>query len=408
MVVILYQRGCQKLAQKAAADLVKAFTDHVKVAVMAASSPSSWPTDISWDDLLIVMFDGKKFPDAGNLFIRKYLEQRPDTAVLLPVALDPSFKKPPEAAVAIKALKYDRAAKGPKGRLAKRVGGMLGLRVQGRDTNIFVSYRQTDGAAIARQLHAYLISVGHRAFLDEAIEFDDEPSIRPGSPVQKQIDDALAKANLVLLIDTPSAPASPWIKHEVDTADALLLPILPLCFRDKGDRKVGPRFPSLVALQRGVLIQRPDPAADPPLSIKQLEKIVYEAESYLCEIFQRKCKVPFIVKKEFVSHGFAWKVLDQRLLMFESSRSLIPRVRTKVLSHCSVFDPVYSPALNRFAEFLKGTARCNHSLFIYDGELLPEPILNDIAEAQSEPVIILHHQELAALIDSNFTTLVAA
>ena len=79
-----------------------------------------------------------------------------------------------------------------------------------------------------------------------------------------------------------------------------------------------------------------------------------------------------------------------------------------MLSHCSVFDPVYGPALKRFAEFLKGTARCNHSLFIYDGELLPEPILNDIAEAQPEPVIILHHQELAALIDSNFTTVVAA
>jgi TIR domain-containing protein len=408
MVAILYQRGCRKVAQKVAADLAKAFAHHVTVVVMAANSPSPWPAEVSWDDLLIVMFDGKKFPDAGNHFIRKYLEQRPNSAILLPVALDPSSKKPPEAAATIKALKYDRAAKGPKGRLAKRVGGMLGLRVQGRDTNIFISYRQCDGAAIAKQLHEHLVSVGHRAFLDEAIEFDGEPSILPGSPVQRQIDDNLNKANLVLLIDTPTSPASPWIKHEVDTADALLLPILPLCFRDKSDRKIGPRFPSLVALQRSVLIQRPDPAADPPLSIKQLENIVYEAETYLCEIFQRKCKVPFLVKKEFVSHGFAWKVLDQRLLMFESSRSLTPRVLTKVLSHCSLFDPVYSPALKRFAEFLKSTARCNHSLFIYDGELLPDPILNDIAEAQSEPVIILHHQELAALVDSNFTSVVAA
>jgi len=279
MVAILYPRGCQKVAKKVAADLAKAFADHVTVVVMAANSPSSWPAEVSWDDLLIVMFDGKKFPDAGNLFIRKYLEQRPDAAILLPVALDPSCKKPPGAAVAIKALKYDRAAKGPKGRLAKRVGGMLGLRVHGRDTNIFISYRQSDGAAIAKQLHDHLVSVGHRAFLDEAIEFDGEPSILPGSPVQKQIDDNLKKANLVLLIDTPSSPASPWIKHEVDTADALLLPILPLCFRDKSDRKIGPRFPSLVALQRYVSIQRPDPAADPPLSIKQLEDIVYEAET---------------------------------------------------------------------------------------------------------------------------------
>src|SRR6202035_4690174 len=103
---------------------------------------------------------------------------------------------------------------------------------------------------------------------------------RPGTPVQQEIDEALDKANLVLLIDTPSAPASPWIKHEVDTADALLLPILPLCFRDKGDRKVGPRFPSLAALQRWVPFQTPDPTTDPPLSISQLDDIVREAETY--------------------------------------------------------------------------------------------------------------------------------
>jgi len=408
MVVILYQRGCQKIAKKVAADLAEAFSDHVKVTLIAANSSAVWPTEISWDDLLIIMFDGNKFPESGSLFIADYVEQRPHSAILLPVALDKKSKKPPGAAAVIKALEYDRTAKGARGRLANRVGGMLGLRVQGRDMNVFISYRATDGAAIAKQLHGYLVSVGHRAYLDEAKEFDGEPNILPGSPVQKQIDEALEKANLVLLVDTPSAPSSPWITHEVDTADALLLPILPVCFRDEGDSKVGPRFPSLVALQRWVSLRRPDPGAGVPLANKELERIVTEAETYLCEIFRRKCRVPFLVEKEFISRGFAWKVLDKRLLMFESSKSLTWRVRTKVLSHCSVFDPVYTPALRKFAEFLKTTVRSNHSLFIYDGELLPEPILKGIAEAQSDAVIILHHQELATLIDSNFTTMAAA
>jgi hypothetical protein len=194
----------------------------------------------------------------------------------------------------------------------------------------------------------------------------------------------------------------------VETADALLLPILPLCFRNKSDPKLGPRFPSLLALQRWVLLHTPDPVNDPPLSVNQLNEIVSEAETYLREIFQRKCRVPFLVEREFRSHGFAWKVLDERLLMFESSKSVNWRVRTKVHSHCSVFDQIYSPALKKFADYLKNVGRSNHSLFIYDGELLPEPILKEIAEAQSEPVIILHHQELATLIDSNFMTLVAA
>ena len=391
-----------------AADISNAFTDHVPVMLTDAQLPSVWPTAVSWDDLLVVVFNSKAFPKAGTKYISQYLRQRSNTGILLPVAIDPTSKKPPGGAEAVKALEYNAAAKGRKGRLANRVGGMLGLRVLGRDSRIFISYRATDGTAIAKQLYAYLESIGHRAFLDEAREIDGETSILPGSTVQVEIDKALDKANLVLLIDTPSAPASPWIKHEIDTADALLLPILPLCFRDNGDKRVGPRFPSLVALQRWVSLQRPDPLDKRPLSVGQLDDILNEAENYLCEIFRRKCRVPFIVKKEFVSRGFAWKVLNKRLLMFESSKSLTARVQTKVLSHCSVFDPTYGPALKKFALFLNNTGRSNYSLFIYDGELLSEPILKEIAEAQSEPVIILHHQELATLIDSNFTTLAAA
>jgi hypothetical protein len=79
-----------------------------------------------------------------------------------------------------------------------------------------------------------------------------------------------------------------------------------------------------------------------------------------------------------------------------------------VLSHCSVFDPIYTPSMKRFGSFLKGTARPNYSLFIYDGELMPVPQLKEIVETQDEPIIILHHQELATLIDSNFTILGAA
>jgi hypothetical protein len=282
---------------------------------------------------------------------------------------------------------------------------MLGLRLHGRDSRIFVSYRATDGAAIAKQLCEHLTALGHRPFLDEAKELDGYTTILPGSPVQKQIDGALADANLVLLIDTPDAPASPWIKHEVDTADALLLPILPVCLRDASDPRHGPRFRSLVALQRWIAVEVHSVKSAPELTPAQLDKIVQEAEEYLCEIFQRKCRVPFLVEKEFVSKGFAWKVLDKRLLMFQCSRSITMRLHTKVLSHCSLFDQIYAPAIKRFREFLSVTGHANYSLFIYDGELLPAPQIQEFIEDQPEEVIILHHQELAALIDSNFTRL---
>ncbi len=117
--------------------------------------------------------------------------------------------------------------------------------------------------------------------------------------------------------------------------------------------------------------------------------------------------MPFIVEKEFVSRGFAWKVLDQRLLMYESAKTHSGRLHTKVYSHCSMFDQIYMPALNRFSAFLDQTGRGNYSLFIYDGELLPDLQLEEIAAGEGD-VIVLHHQELAALIDSNFTMLRAA
>ena len=285
---------------------------------------------------------------------------------------------------------------------------MLGLRVQQRDNQIFISYRASDGTDIAKQLEVRLASLGYPVWRDEACEIDGETKILPGSDVQQQIDQGLERASIVLLLDTPAAPHSVWIKHEVDTANGLLLPILPLCFRTKNDPKKGPRFNSLLQLQRWVPLSFSTPPLVPPLKEEELNLVISEMEMYLCEIFQRKCRVPFVVEKEFVSRDFSWRILDQRLLMCESLKKYSVRLTTKVLSHCSIFDQVHGPALQKFREFLKNTGRPNHSLYIYDGELIPEPQLKDIIEASpgdDDSVVILHHQELAALIDSNFTTL---
>ena len=407
MLVILHQRTCQSIAETAANDLRRAFSEHVEVTQVEAESAASWPAPaVAWDDLLIIIFDSSPFPDSGNQLIAEYLTQRGDDVMLLPVAVDPAWQKPPKPAEGIKALLYDSTATGDGGRLANRAGGMLGLRVQGRHTKIFISYRAVDGSTIAEQLNAHLRSLGHRTFLDQAKEFDGEPTILPGSPVQKEIDEALGTANLVLLIDTPRALESSWIKHEIDTADGLLLPVLPICFRDITDPKKGTRFRSLLALQRWLLFQTPV-AGSFPLTANQMDQIVDAAETYLCEIFRRRCRVPFLVRREFESHGYGWTVLNQQLLMFASAKTG-GRVTTKILSHCSIFDQIYEPAIQRFQAYLNEAGHANHSLFIYDGELLPDREVQEFAKAYPDFVVILHHQELAALIDSHFTILGAA
>jgi hypothetical protein len=406
MIVLLHSDSGQAIAETCASNLREAFKGQIEVSLTAAASPSAWPRDVDWDDLLIVVFDETQFPEAGNNYIADYLAKRKAKALILPVALKHGHTRPPKTAAAIKALEFDAKAAGVDGRIVRRTGAMLGLRVQQRDNQIFISYRGSDGTEIAKQLEERLVSLGYPVWRDEARELDGETKILPGGDVQRQIDEALDRASLVLLLDTPAAPHSVWIKHEVDTANGSLLPILPLCFRTKTDPKKAPRFGSLLSLQRWVSLPFLQPLPAPPLSEDDLLLIVSEMETYICDIFRRKCRVPFIVEKEFVSRDFVWRMLDKRLLMAESIKRRSARLSTKVLSHCSIFDQVHGPALERFSTFLKSTGRPNHSLYIYDGELIPEPQLQEVIDARptDDGVVILHHQELAALIDSNFTT----
>jgi hypothetical protein len=404
MVVILYEGGCEQHAQEAANDVRVAFGGHVQTRLQPAEGSNVWADPPEHDDLLMVMFRSATFPGAGQEFISAYLTERPQYGLILPVAISEDFRVPPPPANDYKALQFDADSPGPDGRLARRVGGMLGLRLQGRDAKIFLSHRASDGAHIARQLYDYFSRIGYRPYLDQAKDIDGDTRILPGSRVQKEIDEALRDASLLLLIDTPEILGSPWIKHEVDTANGIMLPVLPICFRAAGDAGKGPRFRSLLSLQRWEELALPANIPD-PLSPADLDRIGKAAEQFLCEIFRRRCRIPFLVRNVFESKGFAWDVLDERRLMYRSSRRHGVRLTTRILSHCSIFEHIYGPALDRFRQFLQESPWANHSLYIYDGPLLPDSALVDVHADEDERFVILHHQELANLIHSNFTTL---
>lgn len=121
MIVVLHPETNQAIAEQIASHIRDAFKGRVEVILTKANSPSAWPVDVNWDDLLLVVFDGARFPDAGNDFIGGYVQQRKKRALLLPVALDVGHRKPPKAAEAIKALEFDAAAAGVDGRLVKRI-----------------------------------------------------------------------------------------------------------------------------------------------------------------------------------------------------------------------------------------------------------------------------------------------
>src|SRR6266446_3722084 len=109
MIVVLHPEANKVIAERIASNLRDAFKGHVEVSLTSASSPSAWPADVNWDDLLIVLFDATHFPDAGNNYIAEYLQKRKKTALLLPVALDVGHRRPPKTAEAIKALEFEAA-----------------------------------------------------------------------------------------------------------------------------------------------------------------------------------------------------------------------------------------------------------------------------------------------------------
>lgn len=62
MVVILYQDGGQEVAEKTTLDLLGAFADHVAITQIAPNPEAALPSEISWDDLFIVLYTSDEFP----------------------------------------------------------------------------------------------------------------------------------------------------------------------------------------------------------------------------------------------------------------------------------------------------------------------------------------------------------
>src|SRR5205085_7911344 len=75
MTVILHDNTdrARDTARECEKNIQTAFKGAIEVATMLADSPSAWPSDRSWDDLLVVIYADPNFPDAGNQFVTEFL-----------------------------------------------------------------------------------------------------------------------------------------------------------------------------------------------------------------------------------------------------------------------------------------------------------------------------------------------
>jgi hypothetical protein len=89
----------------------------------------------------------------------------------------------------------------------------LGLEPFQRDCRLFVSYRRSDGTAAAQAIYRHFRGCGFDAFLDT-----EDEAIEPGAEVQPRIHEAIPEKDFLLLIDSPDAANSPWVREEVSSA----------------------------------------------------------------------------------------------------------------------------------------------------------------------------------------------
>ncbi len=97
---------------------------------------------------------------------------------------------------------------GDGGAILATVRGYLGLEAFPRKKKVFISYRRQDGEEIAQRIYKYLRRHEYEPFLDVF-------QIEGGVPVQPRIIEEIADKDFVLLIDTPMARCSRWVRAEI-------------------------------------------------------------------------------------------------------------------------------------------------------------------------------------------------
>ena len=146
-----------------------------------------------------------------------------------------------------------------------------------------------------------------------------------------------------------------------------------------------------------------------PLSDEDWGNISRRIEDFLLEIYRRRLRTTTRAEEVFRKSGYDWTVYDAEKRVFLSNRAN-PRLPVSVLSHCSVHDVTWIPALKSYEQYLgayPGIAKINQKVCIYDrdGPLSDAEIETIYENLNSTPFILAHRDELPLLLSTNFSSL---
>jgi hypothetical protein len=178
---------------------------------------------------------------------------------------------------------------------------------------VFISYRRDESTGVAEQLY--------RAFDERAFDvFLDTHSVRCGAEFQSVLWDRMADADLLVLIDTPRALTSRWVREELARAQALGLGVLQLVWpahsRTAGTEFCEPRYLDLTDLEG------PGGAATAAARLKEavLQTIVSMAEALRARsLAARRARIVGEVWTRAASAGVRADIQPARCVDLQSS-----------------------------------------------------------------------------------------
>lgn len=348
-----------------------------------------------WNSILVVLFDmnSTQNRDLSEIY-DSYMQTSDNRGHIIPVSCDTTATLPTP---------FDRIKSIPlngdnsENIFLSRVGSFLGLRWIPKESDIFISYKVSDGKNIALQVKKILEDENFNVWLDEDRDDDNEGNIKVGEDCQEVIKAAVDKSSMVILIDTPEAIRSKWVNAEIDYANGSVVPVLPLVFRNDGIK--GPSFRSLLELQRWLEFSY-DPRQPFTFSEAQTEELYNYIHKYLIDFHNRKKQLPGKIATHFTANSFSRRndqALEKKLCSIFDRKSKWSRT---VFTHAFCYPVFFKTAVQTFSNFLSQLGHSPHHYFIiYDGITWLDSEIDEVRSVIGKDNLrVVHLGELAESI----------
>ena len=324
----------------------------------------------------------------------------------LPASIDPARDRPPPPLERIRSFPLHDLESKTTDRLETWLEIQFGLRLASSQQSIFVSYCSADGTHVAKHLEEELGRRGFEIFRDNKLDEDGQPLLGFGTEVQQQIHREISRRSLLLVVDTPGALGSQWVREEVRSAIKSLRPVLPVVVPNLPTGlqvAEGGRFRALQDLRTEKRIPSPE-ILDNPESVPRildddffidLEKKIQTLLSGHLQV--HKTLVP-AARRQFERLEYDWREEREERFLYKAKKTYRgpnrygPRAPFRLLVQCSP----YAAVLGRSVEHLESLFREAHAdggvLVFMDQAYQPDPYY---LARYSERVFALAPDEIA-------------